>query len=204
MTITWLALVGGLLLGLVPPRWLINTEVRYLRFDSIWHRIAGPQRAGQRRRRWWKFALLWIDPLRGYVVADLLCESFRASPGSSGLHAHLATVATLACLFAVVIAQTGGRTAFGETLAPCGFLAGAMLAVVPWIVALAAIALGAANTVAIKRFTAGFVTSACATAGIGYLFLGRSIWLVACTLLVSVPLLISWFRRRSLVMPFRT
>lgn len=203
MTIEWIPLLAGILLGAIPPRLLINSEVRYLRFDALWRRIAEPQKTGRRRRRWWKLPFVWIDPIRGYVVGDLLLHAFRSTPGAYGIEALVPKLLLFACLSVIILVQTSGRTPFRECVAPCGFLAGALFALMPWIVALSAVVLGASAMVALTRFVAGFFVSTLATASIGYFFIGLSPWLLGCTTLVALPMLVSWFRDRSLVMPMR-
>lgn len=204
MTIDWLLLVCGLALGLVPPQLLIKSEVRYLHFDTVWTRIAGKDPTTRRRRRWWKLPLVWIDPVRGYVVAQFISDAFRALPHANHFLRLAPLLCVCLCLAIVLLVQTGGRAAQEETVAPCGFLAGMLVPLLPLIVVVCAIALGAAMMIATKRFAAGFITAALVTGVLGYVFLRAVPRVACCAFLVSVPFLVSWFRARPLVMPMRT
>lgn len=203
MVIHWIPLLCGLFFGLIPPRLLITSECRYLRFEALWERIANPNKTKQRRRRWWKLPMVWIDPVRGYFVADQLCQAFRSSPTATGAQLALPLVFTFISLWIVLWVQTSGRQLYDETISPTGFLGGMMVAMLPLVVALSAIALGASTAVVMKRFAAGYLIAVLATAGIGFLFLKSSPWLAVYALLVGAPLFVSWIRRSSLVMPVR-
>ncbi len=203
MVVHWIPLLCGLLFGLIPPKLLITSECRYMRFEGLWNRLTNPTKTKQRRRRWWKLPLVWIDPIRGYFVADQLCDSFHASTTATGAQLALPLVATFITLWVVLWIQTCGRQLQDETLSPTGFLGGMMVAMLPLVVALSAIALGASTAVVMKRFAAGYFIAVMATAGIGFLFLKTSPWLAVYSLLVAAPLIIAWIRRSSLVMPVR-
>jgi hypothetical protein len=204
MLIHWIPLLCGLFFGLIPPRLLLNSECRYLRFDAVWSRIAlSKKSSGQRRRRWWKLPLVWIDPIRGYFVATQLSEAFDYVADATTMQKISSAAATAFVLFLVLWVQTCGRRAEGETISPTGFLGGMMIGVLPLVVAISAIVTGVATAIAMNRFTAGYLMATLATAGFGFLFLKTSIWLPVYTLLVAAPLLLSWLRRTSLVMPVR-
>ncbi len=203
MLIHWIPLLCGLLFGLIPPKLLINSECRYLRFDAVWTRIAKSKKSGQRRRRWWKLPLVWIDPIRGYFVATQLAEAFDYTDVATTTQKILTILTTFLALFVVLWVQTCGRRQEGETLSPTGFLGGMMIGLLPLVVALSAIVTGVSTAVAMNKFMPGYIVASLMTAGIGYLFLGTSVWLPLYTVLVAGPLLISWMRRTSLVMPVR-
>ena len=157
----------------------------------------------ERRRRWWKLPLVWIDPVRGYVSAWFLSITFEAAPHATSFERSLILLATATLLFGVLWMQTRGRVHAGETISPSSFLGGMMLALLPPVVAYAAIAIGVATAIAMKNFAAGYLVAATTTLAIGYLFLDRSPYLAVYTLLVAAPLIINWLRRTALVMPVR-
>ena len=204
MIIHWFPLLCGLFFGLIPPKLLISSECRYLRFEALWKRVLNKEKVRQRRRRWWKLPLVWIDPMRGYAVATMIGDAFGASPKAGGIHALFPLMATFLVLFVVVWVQTSGRQEQGEILSPSGFLGGMMLALLPLVVALSAIVIGMATAVAMGRFIPGYLVATFMTGCIGYLFMGRSLWLIAYTVLVATPMLLSWLRRSSLVVPVRS
>jgi hypothetical protein len=206
MIIHWLTLISGLFFGLIPPGLLINSECRYLGFEALLKRVV-PSRTHtepRRRRRWWKLPLVWIDPVRGYVAAFFINQAFTALPDAVGIARLLPVVATFLALLAMVWVQSSGRQSKGETLSPSGFLAGMMLALLPWIVALSAIVIGVTTALAMNSFNAGYMFATMMTATCGYFFLGRSILLPAYTLLVATPMLLNWVRRSKLVIPVRS
>jgi hypothetical protein len=203
MIIHWLPLLCGLFFGLIPPLWLINSECRYRQFEMIWKRLSKPAEPGQIRRRWWKLPIVWIDPVRGYVTGFLLSDAFRPVHKAVGIEKLLPLIVTASLLLLVMWVQTSGRGKDSETLSPSSFLAGLMVALMPLVVALSAITIGAATAIAMSGFSAGYFMAAVSTACIGYIFLGRSLWLPIFTVIVASPMLINWFRRGKLVMPIR-
>ena len=203
MVTHWIPLLSGLFFGLIPPRLLINSECRYLRFDRLWRRVVTQEGVGERRRRWWKLPLVWIDPARGFVTALFLSTSFESAQDAMGWERAAPLLATAPLLVLVLWTQTRGRTRAGETISPSSFLGGMMLALLPPVVACAAIAIGVATAVAMNSFAAGYLVASATTLAIGYPFLGRSPWLGVYTLLVATPLIINWLRRTCLVMPVR-
>jgi hypothetical protein len=203
MIINWIPLLCGLFFGLIPPKLLINSECRYLRFEGLWERVIAPKPSAQRRRRWWKLPLVWIDPVRGYFVAAQLNDAFDMVQRATAFEKICPLVATFLALFLVLWVQTCGRREVDETLSPSSFLAGMMIALLPLVVALSAIAIGVSTAVVMTRFSAGYLLASLTTAGLGFLFLGRSLWLPMYTVIVATPLIISWLRRTSLVMPVR-
>ena len=199
----WIPLIGGVFFGLIPPRLLLNSECRYLSFEGFWSRVVTPQKSNQRKRRWWKLPLVWIDPFRGYVTAWLLTQSFEPVVKAQGFEKIAPLFATALALFIVVWVQSSGRRQQNETISPCAFLAGMMVSLLPPIVAISAIAIGSATAIALNSFAAGYIVAMLTTAGFGYLFMGPSLWLPIYTVLVAAPLLLNWICRTSLVIPVR-
>jgi hypothetical protein len=203
MIVAWIPLLLGLLFGLIPPKLLITSECRYLRFEGMWRRLASREPSAKRRRRWWKLPLVWVDPIRGYFVGMQLTDAFDCVQKATVFQRLLPMVATFIVMFVVLWVQTSGRREADETLSPSAFLGGMMIAMLPLVVALSAIVIGISTAVVMHHFAPGYIFATLATAGFGYLFLGRSLWLPIYTVLVASPLIISWIRRTSLVMPVR-
>ncbi|CAM2916174.1 hypothetical protein [Rariglobus hedericola] len=203
MIIHWLPLLCGLFFGLIPPRLLINSECRYLSCEGLWSRVVTREKSNQRRRRWWKLPIVWIDPVRGFVTAMLITTAFEVVDKPTALQKLAPVAATFLTLLVVLWIQCRGRNTDRETLSPSAFLAGLMLGMLPPVVALSAIVIGITTAIAMTSFMAGYVVATLTTAVIGYVFLGRSPWLAAYTILVASPLLINWLRRTQLVMPVR-
>lgn len=203
MTINWIYLIIGLGFGLIPPLRLLNTECRYLPFEEVWTRVFRRMDDGQKRRRWWKLPLVWIDPVRGYVVGKMLAQSFGPVERANFIQAQLPVLAVLAAVLVVLMVQTKGRAYERESLSPAGFLAGMMFAMLPPVISLGAIVLGGATMVAAQCFAYGYWAAALVTAGVGFAFMGPSPKLGVYVLMVSAPAWMSWLRGAALVMPVR-
>lgn len=203
MVINWVYLMVGLLFGLIPPMRLLNCECRYLIFEELWTRVLRRPEDSQRRRRWWKLPLVWIDPVRGYVVGTFLAQAFKAAPKSTFVQAQIPVLALLGCVMWVLAVQTAGRERERESLSPAGFMAGMMLAMLPPTVAVGAIIIGGATAVALQSYTYGYLAAGLATAGIGMVFLMGNTKLGVYVLMTSAPAWMNWLRGTNLVTPVR-
>jgi hypothetical protein len=182
---------------------LLNCECRYLTFDDLWARVIRPSERAQKRRRWWKLPLLWIDPLRGYVVGGFLFEAFRPERGASGLERMSILALSGALLLLTLWAQSLGRKGVRETVSPAGFLAGILVAILPLTVSIPVLVLGAAAASASKSYAVGYFAAVVATLGFGFVFMGKSPMLGIVVCITGFPLLINWLRRSQLVTPVR-
>lgn len=203
MVINWIHLSVGLIFGLLPPMRLLNCECRFLIFDEMWARVFRRATGGERRRRWWKLPLVWIDPFRGYVVGASLAEAFRAVPKASFIQGQLPVLSLLACVMVVMAVQTSGRDRERESLSPAGFMAGIMLAMMPLQIALSAIVIGTATAMALQSYTFGYLAAGLATAGVGVVFMMGNTNLGIYVLMTSAPAWMSWLRGTTLVTPVR-
>jgi hypothetical protein len=203
MVINWIHLAVGLVFGLLPPMRLLNCECRFLIFDEMWARVCRRGTGGERRRRWWKLPLVWIDPFRGYVVGASLAEAFERAPGATFIQGQLPVLSLLACVMAVMAVQTSGRDRERESLSPGGFMAGIMLAMMPLQIAISAIVIGAATAMALHSYTFGYLAAGLATAGVGAVFMMGNTKLGIYVLMTSAPAWLSWLRGTTLVTPVR-
>lgn len=203
MIIHWLPLLAGLLLGLIPPRLLLAPECRYLAFEELLQRLSPSTRDG-RRRRWWKLPLLWIDPVRGYVVAGFLMKSFTPSEEAEGLLLRLPLLWVGLLLFVMIWVQTTGRGHKNETLAPVGFAAAVAFAILPLSISLPVLILSGASTFALGSWTAGYWAGVIACAGLGFIYFGLNQLVATATVLIALPWVLSWLQRGRLVVPVRS
>lgn len=114
MTINWIWLLAGLGLGLVPPRWLINCECRYLDFGDFWYKAIRRNPGEGRRRRWWKLPLVWIDPVRGFVTAWLVYGAFTREEGATSAERFFFLALPGALVLLAVAMQTFGAPGSGN------------------------------------------------------------------------------------------
>ena len=206
MIVNWVYLAVGLLFGLIPPLRLLNTECRYLLFEDLWNRLFRSREEGEKkRRRWWKLPLVWIDPFRGYVVGDMLGQSFSAAPKANFAQAQMPVLAMLGTVLLVLSVQTRGRPYERECISPAGFMVGLMIALMSPTIAIGAIIVGAATMIALQSYLHGYLAAAVITAMLGLAFLGPvNTKVIAFTLIVSAPAWICWLRGNSLVTPVRS
>ncbi len=201
---TWYMLLLGLALGFVPPRLLANPDCRYLSFEDLWNKVLRRDPTLTRRRiRWWRAPLLWIDPVRGHLVASMLLGGLRpvrkASPGL--IYGEIGLTALM--LLAVLWVQTGLRAKDRETVTPVLFLAGMLTAMLPWTVWGPAFVLGVASAVAMNGFVAGYFVAGLAVLGAGYVFMGNLFTLATVIFLLALPVLLNWLRSTNMVVPVR-
>ncbi len=204
MIITWYQLLLGLALGLVAPQLLLQADCRYLSFEDLWTRVVRREPTMTRRKiRWWRTPLVWIDPLRGYLVASLVADGLQLVPEATAEQKLGELSLTTLIYVAAVWVQSAVRVKDRETLSPVLFLAGMFVALFPWTVWGPALLLGAASAVAMNGFVAGYFVTALATLGAGYLFTGNLPALATALAMLSVPVMLNWMRSTRLVMPIR-
>jgi hypothetical protein len=203
MTVHWIYLLIGLGFGLIPPLRLLNTECRYLTFEELWTRVLRRFEDGQKRRRWWKLPLVWIDPLRGYVVGKMLSQAFAPAQHAGFIQAQLPVLVLLAAVMLVLMVQTKGRPYERESLSPAGFLAGMMFAMMDPVISIGAVVLGGSTMIALQRYSYGYWAATLVTAGVGFVFMRANPMLGVFVMMVSAPAWMSWLRGTMLVMPVR-
>ncbi len=200
----WYMLILGSMLGLVPPRLLLQPDCRYLSFEDLWSRVLRRDDTLKSRRiRWWRLPLLWIDPLRGYMVAWFLLDGLRPVPKASPGLVYAEIGLTALMLLSVLKVQTGHRSKERESIAPVLFLGGMLVALLPWTVWAPAFVLGVATAIAMNGFIAGFLFAALAVIGAGYIYMSSFFTLATALLLLVAPILLNWVRDTRFVAPVR-
>lgn len=204
MIVSWHILIIGLALGLVPPRLLVQRDCRYLSFEDFWNKVLRRDASSKSRKiRWWRLPLLWIDPIRGYVVAWFLLDALRPVRKAEPALIYGEIGLTGLMLLAVLTVQAGHRSKEQETFAPVLFLGGMLAAMLPWTVWVPAFVIGVATAIAMNGFTAGFASAAVAVVIAGYIYLSSLFTLATALLLLVAPILINWLRSSQLVVPVR-
>jgi len=207
MVIIWIPLLIGLFFGLIPPRSLMKSEVRYLDFEYLWTKAIRPPVDERWRRSWWKLPLVWIDPVRGYVVAMFIMEAFPRVASGSGLSPYPRLITfTILLLFSLWI-QTTGRKRAGETISPTGFLAGMLLALLPPEISVPVLIIGGATIIAVREYVYGYIAAFLFFVGLGAAVrgtgLGAILFLITPGCLILLPLVVNWLRGTRLVVPVR-
>lgn len=153
MTIHWSLFVPGVVLLLYPADLLLSSLVELRSFDCFQNLENSP-----RYRPWWWVPALWLDPLRGFLGTVLVQ---RAAVGITNVTWSVTPKPEYALFVAVlaagVLCQTITRRGdAGVLLAPVGFVAGVVTAMVPLPVALIGIVTAALGLFAFRRFPAFF------------------------------------------------
>ncbi len=199
MTIHWSLLVPGVVLLLFLADRLLSRRVE-LRSFGCFHSLED----SPRQRPWWWVPALWVDPLRGFVGTLLLREAFALKvtpwvPLPLGASA-LALSILIAGILCQMVTRRGGR---GVLLAPMGFVAGAVLALAPWLVSLLAIATAAVGLFAFRQFHAFFTAGLMAIALLGVALGADAAWIGAATGAFALPLAAGLATGSALELPTR-
>lgn len=205
----WLALPLGLALGLLPPRCLYPEGCRHLTLlearSTRIHR-SGAASTGRRQRRWWKLAVFWLDPLRGYAAASLLALGLGRLGGAHPLPPPLLLLLHAAALGLILAVQMhAGRQKPGQLLAPVAFLLGLTAGFRPDLLVVGAAVglLGLATMFAAHSFTWGCLAAGAAALALGLPFLGPSPSLLLLAFVAASPAVAAFLRRATLVIPLR-
>ncbi len=206
----WQLILIGLVLGLLPPRLFYGSGHRHgTLLDATtqgYLRISGQTDNGRKRRLWWKLPLFWIDPIRGFFSAHFVALGLYLI--SNNYTKQTWTILGIQCAASFVILTVQmefGRQRTRTLLAPAAFLLGYLIGL-----RLGFEFLGAAVSIiflttamASRNLNASFCAASAAALGVGYIFLGLGTNLGVFALTVLAPILYAFFRKASLVIPFR-
>ena len=198
MTIHPSLLAPGLLLLLFPADRLLSSHVELRSFDSFKN-----LRSDRRYRPWWWVPALWVDPLRSWGGTLLLLQSFELRlPGSASAVDPQYWIA-IATLGLAVACQTFTRRVSGVLLAPIGFVAGLVAALVPPPVAMIGFAAAVTGLFAFRHFHAFFTVSLFVIGALGLLLHADRLWLFPAIALLALPPAIGIATRCALELPTR-
>ncbi len=200
LTIHWALFVPGALFLLFPADRLLSSKVELRSFDCFQSLENSP-----RFRPWWWVPILWLDPLRGFLGAMWLQRSLDFGPSSWELvskpeYALLIAVLVVA-VFLQMFTRRGDR---GVLLAPLGFVAGIVIALTPWPVALPAIATSLLGLFGLRQFSAYFAFGLVAVLLLGIVLDARMIWIVPAAGMLALPILLELVTGSTLELPTRS
>jgi hypothetical protein len=196
MTILWPALVPGVLLLLFPADRLLSARVELRSFESFNSLVNSPN-----HRPWWWVPALWFDPLRACLGTLLLKHALALAPAPWAELPKTAYWTAVGTLVLAVIAQMVTRREKDALLAPLGFVAGLAAALVPWHVALLALASAIAALFAFRNFPVFFVAGAAVVGGLGFAFHADSAWIVPTATLLVLPVVVAFLTGTTLEIP---
>jgi hypothetical protein len=199
MTIHWTLFVPGVLLLLYPADRLLSSLVELRSFDCFQNLENSP-----RYRPWWWVPVLWLDPLRGFLGTILV----QRAAGITGVTWDLTPKPGYALFVAVIVVgvlcQTITRRGdTGVLLAPMGFVAGAVAALVPLPVALIGIVTAALGLFAFRQFHAFFAFGLMAVGLLGLVLGAGMMWIAPAVGVLSLPIVAGLVTGSTLEIPTR-
>lgn len=172
-------------------------------FETLWTDVLFKQYGTSRKRRWWKLPLVWIDPVRGYVVAYFLSQAFKPVYKANFLQAQLPMLMLFLVMWVVMAVQMRARPDSRESLSPAGFMAGVMFGMMPFMVALGAFVVGGATAIALQGYIGGYLIAMVMTGVLGGALIGPAPKVLVYAAIVGSPAWINWLKRTILVTPVR-
>ena len=197
MTFNWLMFCPALLLLFLPLEILIRKNIR---LKELAHIDFGDPSIRQRAP--WRFWMVWVDGLRSFFGAFLLCSAWTIDPMAAELH-YVPMVSALLVLALSLAVQMHTRRSDGHFWAPVLYIVGVWLALVSWPLVLVAVAAGAVCMVAFRSLTAFFFFGSAMMAIFGVVVLHAGVWAMIAAILGLQPCLLSLVSGRLLSVPVR-
>lgn len=191
-------LASGLLLLLFPADRLLSRLVELRSFESFRSLEDSP-----RYRPWWWVPLLWLDPLRAFAGALCLKISLVAPAYDWEATEKTPYFTMVAALCVAVTCQMHTRRDSNSLLAPIGYVAGMVAALVPWAAAAVGMTVALMGMFAFRSFHAFFSMG---LLGVGFcgIVMERSIlWLIPSLAVLAMPTGLGFFSGRLLEVPTR-
>lgn len=199
MTIYWIALVPGVLLLLFPADRLLSSLVELRSFDCFQH-----LENSARYRPWWWVPALWVDPVRGFAGTWLLQHAFGLASATWAAAPKLEYGCLVALLGLGVLCQTFTRRGDERViLAPVGFVAGMLAALMPWPVTVIGLVTAALGLFAFRQFHAFFGFGMMAVAILGFVLEAPVMWLWPAAGALALPLMTGLVTGSTLEVPTR-
>lgn len=199
MTIHWSLLVPGALLLLFPADRLLTSRVELRSFERFRSLENSP-----RRRPWWWVPALWLDPLRGFFGTFLLRSSLEVALAPWELVPPTRYAWVVILLALGVVCQTFTvRGEEGVMLAPLGYVAGVVVALMPWSVSLPVLVLAALGLFGLRQFHAFFSFGLAAVLLLGVVFRAEFAWIAPAAGALALPIVAGFLAGSSLELPTR-
>lgn len=198
MTIHWSLFAPAVLLLLYPADRLLSSAVQLRSCDDFQNLDRGA-----RHRPWWWLPLLWIDPFRGFLGAWLLRRALALETNDWSQIARSPYGLLLAIVGLAVLCQTFTRREEHVLLAPVGFVAGVVTALLPWPVAAIGLAMGATGLFGFREFHAFFAVALAAVGVIGFALDAPACWLIPAVGLLGLPVAAGLLTGSTLEFPTR-
>ena len=198
-------LVLALTLGMLPARMFSGRGQLFVDGPQLRARffMANPGEY-RRRRRWWKSAAIWIEPVRGVLIGWLVARALMLENTELDRETYIALELGCYCMMLfIVFWQTCGRGREGQTLAPVLLIGGMLAGGFGLLIGLSATVLALLALFATQSIALGFTAMAVTTLASGLLLIGPGLILLTATALGVVPLAKSFLMRQPLVVAIR-
>ncbi len=196
MQIHWVLLVAGLVLLICPLDVFLRGNVSVRSYQRLC------ERRGRTGRRWWLQPSLLVDVPRAFAGGWLVRNAWTIEPPLEGIGRHLPLAISVAVMGLALLVQMRTSRKAGVVLAPVGFSAGLVFAVLPVWVAALVVVLAVVSLVGFRGWSAYFLSGALGAGALGFMALRLDAWMVAAVVLMLEPLLVSLLVGRELVLPF--
>lgn len=204
MLLAYLAL--ALALGMLPASMFSGRGHLFVDGPQIRARFFLPNPGDNRRfrRRWWKSAAIWVDPVRGVLIGWLVSRALMLETSELDKETYIAVeLGCYAMMLFIVFWQTCGRGREGQTLAPFLLIGGLLASGFGLLIGLSATVLALLALFATQSVALGFTVMAVTTLASGLLMIGPGLILLTATALGLVPLAKSFLMRQPLVVAIR-
>lgn len=198
MTIHWSVFVPAVLLLLFPADRLLARTVELRSFNCFNTLENSP-----RFRPWWWVPSLWLDPFRGFLGTLLLQHGCGLGSTDWAAAPKPAYALFVAILVVGVLSQTYTRRSPGVLLAPLGFVAGVVAALLPWPVALLGLATATMGLFAFRQFPAFFACGLAVIPALGFGLGAEAMWTLPACALFPLPILAGFVTGSTLEVPTR-
>lgn len=198
MVIHWFSLSIGIILLWLPTIRIFHRSAKLRTYPQLIE-----QSVRKRSRPWWWLPAWWISPLQGFLGAFLVRGAFEIQPDAAGLIRQLPLLLVAAILALSVLIEMLFFSDDMRVISPFGLVAGVSFALLPYSVAIPALILATTSVPAIKTVPSYFLAGAACTAGVGYLMMGRNLWMMLATGIYLMPVVIAFMQGRFLSLPSR-
>lgn len=196
MHIHWFSGIVGLVLLICPLDVFLRGNVSVRSYEKIC------ERRGRAARRWWLQPGLLVDVPRAFAGGWLLRNAWTIEPPLEGIGRHLPLAVSVAFMGLALLVQMHTSRKAGVVLAPVGFSAGLVFALLPLWVAALVVVLAVVSLIGFRGWSAYFLSGALGAGALGFMALRFDAWMIAAVLLMMEPLLVSLLADRELVLPF--
>ncbi len=186
-------LLAGVLLLCWPTAWICRNRVRFLPIENL---IERPALVSS-----WLSHVVWWNLIRAWFGVWLLRAAEVDLLGNAARHQLIIGYNGVVQLVGLVLQMFFYRTRDNEVPLPVSYGFGVLLAILPPSIALPAVVLGVATSIACRSFSIGWAASGLLVGVLGFLLALSKYQLLKAGLLFAAPLLAVIGTNRQFVVP---